>query len=385
MSQYKKLKWLVKKDLIVLWRHKELLAARIFFPILMITLFGYGMGGDIENIPIAVDAPDNGELTNQTLMDIKSDNLYDVKYITNNSEEAKKLVDNRTVMSAILLPSNFDDNGTNQKTVTLYADSSEYMSAQFLIPATEISFSKKAGEIGLSKLSAKTMSNNSSGNILTTMMQGLKLEVYRVYGTVNYMDFLVPAVLGLVIMMSCVLGMGEAIAGEREKGELTRLFMTPTSISTVITGKIASKLIIETLMVFILLFTAYLLFDIKIFGGIIGWINVVVLLILGVLCFVGLGIMLSARVNSQEGYIRMAMPVSVPMMFICGVFYPIETMPWIFQKIAYLLPLTYLNDAMRSVMLRGASLTDIWFEIAILLLFTAIFFIIGVKTFNRDI
>jgi len=79
------------------------------------------------------------------------------------------------------------------------------------------------------------------------------------------------------------------------------------------------------------------------------------------------------------------MPITMPMMFVSGVFYPIETMPWIFQKIAYILPLTYVNDALRAVMLKGAGVGDIWLDIVVLLGFTALFFLLGVTQFNRDI
>ena len=79
------------------------------------------------------------------------------------------------------------------------------------------------------------------------------------------------------------------------------------------------------------------------------------------------------------------MPIAMPMMFVSGVFYPIETMPWIFQKIAYLLPLTYVNDALRAVMLKGSSVGDIWMNILVLAGFTAVFFALGVTRFNRDI
>ena len=78
------------------------------------------------------------------------------------------------------------------------------------------------------------------------------------------------------------------------------------------------------------------------------------------------------------------MPFTLPMMFIAGVFYPIETMPWIMQKIAYLVPLTYANDALRAVMLKGAGIGDIWLDIAVLLGFTLVFFVVGVLAFNRD-
>jgi ABC-2 type transport system permease protein len=108
-------------------------------------------------------------------------------------------------------------------------------------------------------------------------------------------------------------------------------------------------------------------------------------LFLGALCFVGFGIMLSARTSTQEDYTQLVMPFSMPMMFVSGVFYPIETMPWILQKIAYIFPLTYLNDAMRAVMIKGQTLGDVWLDIAVLLGFTILFFVIGVKRFNRDV
>ena len=79
------------------------------------------------------------------------------------------------------------------------------------------------------------------------------------------------------------------------------------------------------------------------------------------------------------------MPFTMLMMFVSGVFYPIETMPWIFQKIAYLFPLTYLNDAMRGVMLKGMGIGGIWIDIVVLIGFLLFFFALGVMRFDRDV
>jgi ABC-2 type transport system permease protein len=106
---------------------------------------------------------------------------------------------------------------------------------------------------------------------------------------------------------------------------------------------------------------------------------------MSVLCFVGFGMMISATSKTQEDYIQIVMPIAMPMMFICGVFFPKETMPWLLQKISYFLPLTYANDAFRAVMLQGAGLETVGIDLLILLLFTIIFFVTGVLRFNRDI
>ncbi|WP_042702559.1 ABC transporter permease [Methanobrevibacter arboriphilus] len=409
----KKFMWMLKKDLLSLWRHKPRLVSMFLFPIIMIVLFGYGMGGTIENVPIAVVDQSHGEMTDQTLMAVKNMSLFEVKNITSNVNLAKEMVNNGEVKAAIILPPNYDDTSTDQsKMVVLYLDSSDQIASQAIVPATQGLFSQLSAQIGAEKLASLEVQNTAmnpqsssadgSGVANTTdnstadssgadssissnvngIVNSINLQINRIYGDIAYIDFLVPAVLAMTVMMSCMMGMGQSIAGERETGELARLFMTPTSITTVVGGKIFSKLIIEIAKALILLAAAILLFGITINGNIFLAIGV---LILGALTFVGFGIMISATTQTQEDYTQIVMPFTMPMMFVSGVFYPIETMPWIFQKIAYLFPLTYLNDAMRGVMIKGAGIGDIWIDLLVLLGFLVFFFVAGVIRFDRDV
>ncbi|MBF4468372.1 MAG: ABC transporter permease [Methanobrevibacter arboriphilus] len=414
----KKFMWMLKKDLLSLWRHKPRLVSMFLFPIIMIVLFGYGMGGTIENVPIAIVDQSHGEMADQTLMAVKNMSLFEVKNITSNVNLAKEMVNNGEVKAAIILPPNYDDTSTDQsKMVVLYLDSSDQIASQAIVPATQGLFSQLSAQIGAEKLASlevqntamnpQSSSSNGSGVANTTdnstadnsaadssgadssissnvngIVNSINLQINRIYGDIAYIDFLVPAVLAMTVMMSCMMGMGQSIAGERETGELARLFMTPTSITTVVGGKIFSKLIIEIAKALILLAAAILLFGITINGNIFLAIGV---LILGALTFVGFGIMISATTQTQEDYTQIVMPFTMPMMFVSGVFYPIETMPWIFQKIAYLFPLTYLNDAMRGVMIKGAGIGDIWIDLLVLLGFLVFFFVAGVIRFDRDV
>lgn len=389
MSEMKKLLWMMKKEWLSLKRHPARLVSILAFPIIMILLFGYGMGGDLENLPVVVVSQGHGDLSDTTLNEIKSNDVYHVVDVMTNANDAKDRVDSGEVKAAIILPSDYDSDISQQKSVTLYVDSSDQMAAQAIIPATQSMFSELAA-----KNSALTSSNgtniqtenadtsNSLSSTIDSMKSSIALQVNKVYGNVKYIDFLVPAVLGMTVMMSCMMGMGASIAGERETGELARLFMTPTSVATVIGGKILGKLCIELVRALILLFAAIILFGVTVKGGIP---STFIVLIIGALCFVGFGIMFSATAKSQEDYSQMIMPFSMPMMFISGVFYPVETMPWIFQKIAYICPLTYLNDAMRGIMIKGQGLGDVWVDLLVLLGFTLLFFAVGVKRFDRDV
>ena len=384
----KKVMWMIKKDMLVLWRHKPRLISLFVFPILMIALFGYGMGGEIQNIPVVVVEQSNGPVTDATLNAIKGLDIYDVKGIIADPDKGKEMVVDGQVKAAIILPNDYENiTGNQSKTVTVYVDSSDQMATQALVPETQALFSQISEQIGIKKIQAQSAQVTTSQSALAglnvqNMMNSVNFQINKLYGDIKYIDFLVPAILAMTVMFSAMFGMGESIAGERERGELSRLFMTPTSVATVIIGKIISKVTIETFRAIILIIAAIVLFSVTINGSML---LTILLLVLTVLCFVGFGIMISARVNSQEDYTQIVMPFTMPMMFVSGVFYPLETMPWIFQKIAYIFPLTYANDALRAVMLKGAGLGDIWIDVAALLAFTLLFFALGVTKFNRDI
>ena len=386
MIEFNKFRWMIKKELISLKRHPARLVSIIAFPIIMMLLFGYGMGGDMTDLPIVVVSQSHGDLTDLTLNTIKSTDTYNVVKVMDDQEKAEKMVDNGEVKAAIIMPKDYDDtNSSNQKAVTLYLDSSDQMASQILDSSTQGIFyrlSNMATSGSVTAINQNSTASPSLSHQLNNFKDNIGLHINRIYGNIKYIDFLVPAILGMTLMMSCMIGMGSTIAGERETGELARLFMTPTSVSTVIGGKITAKLLIELVRALILILMAIILFNVSIKGGIL---QTFIVLIFGALCFVGFGIMLSSRTQTQEDYIQMSLPLSMPMMFISGVFYPIETMPWILQKLAYIFPLTYLNDAMHAVMLKGQSLGDVWFDLVVLLGYTLIFFIIGVKKFNRDV
>ncbi len=372
----KKIWWMIKKDLLTLWRHKVQFASLILFPILMIALCGWGMGGTVENTPVVIVKQTSGEITDQTINAIKVDKTFEVKDILSDPDEAKKMVDNGEAKSAIILSADYESEG--KRNAILYIDSSDQMTTQMVVPTTQRIFASLSEQIEMSKVES-AYQNTDRG---TAVKQAIKLQINKIYGEIEYIDFLLPGVLAMTMFMSSMLGLGNSIAGERERGELARLFMTPTSISSVLSGKIISQVVKEMIRAVVLILSAMLIFNAVINGS---FALLILVMLISVLCFVGFGMMISATSKTQEDYIQIVMPIAIPMMFICGVFFPKETMPWLLQKISYLLPLTYANDAFRAVMLQGAGLGSIAFDLLVLLLFTLLFFVVGVVRFNRDI
>ena len=372
----KKIWWMIKKDLLTLWRHKVQFVSLVLFPILMIALCGWGMGGTVENTPVVIVKQTSGCITDQAINAIKEDKTFEVKDILSDPDEAKKMVDNGEVKSAIILSSDFEEDGS--RNAILYIDSSDQMTTQMVVPTTQRIFATLSEEIEMSKVALA----NKNTDQITSFKQSVKLQINKIYGEIEYIDFLLPGVLAMTMFMSSMLGLGDSIAGERERGELARLFMTPTSISSVLSGKIISQLVKEMIQAIILILSAMAIFNVVINGN---FVLLILVMLISVLCFVGFAMMISATAKTQEDYIQIVMPIAIPMMFICGVFFPKETMPWLLQKISYILPLTYAEDAFRAVMLQGVGLSSIALDLVVLLLFTAFFFVMGVLRFNRDI
>lgn len=372
----KKFLWMIKKDLLTLWRHKVQFISLLLFPIIMIALCGWGMGGTVENTPVIIVKQTDGYVTDQVINAIKSDETFAVKDIISNPDDAKKRVDNGEVRSAVILSSDFENE--DSRNAILYIDSSDQMTTQIVVPTTQKIFASISEQIEMEKIA----SNYNNTNPLTSAAQSIKLQINKIYGEIEYIDYLLPGVLAMTMFMSSMMTMGNSIAGERERGELARLFMTPTNISTVLSGKIISQVVKEMIRAVILIISAVLIFNVVINGNII---LLIFMMLISVLCFVGFGMMISATSKTQEDYIQIVMPIAMPMMFICGVFFPKETMPWILQKISYVLPLTYSNDAFRAIMLQGAGIEAVAIDLLVLLLFTLIFFTVGVLRFNRDI
>jgi ABC-2 type transport system permease protein len=131
---------------------------------------------------------------------------------------------------------------------------------------------------------------------------------------------------------------------------------------------------------FIILFLAMVLFGVVIEGNIL---LVIFLILLTVFSFVGLGILITSFADKEETATMVMMTFMFPMMFLSGVFFPIQQMPWYMQDLAHVLPLTYATTALRKVMVLGADVPAVGTEILILIGFGVILLAVAVPMFRR--
>jgi ABC-2 type transport system permease protein len=198
---------------------------------------------------------------------------------------------------------------------------------------------------------------------------------------INYVDFLVPGVLAMSIMNGGIVGLSAAFVTMRERGVLRRIKVTPFPLIGFITARVATQLLVALCQVAILFGLAKLIFNLDIVGSLL---EVVVLIFLGSLAFLTIGFFVAGVSRKQESATALAQLISFPMLFLSGVFFPLDQEPTWLQYLAKVLPLTYLVDGLRQVMVYGASLANLWGDLLALVLTTAIGLALAVRFFRWE-
>ena len=170
--------------------------------------------------------------------------------------------------------------------------------------------------------------------------------------------------MAMVVMMSVMTGLPAAISQEKEIGTMDGMMVAPINRLSIILGKTLGQTARGLLQGIIILVLAVGLFGVTIQGNIL---LVFGLLLLGVFSFVGLGIVMTSFAKDQQTATMLMTTLMFPMMFLSGVFFPIQQMPWYMQDISKVLPLTYASSALRKVMVLGAGIPDITTELTILI------------------
>jgi ABC-2 type transport system permease protein len=199
-------------------------------------------------------------------------------------------------------------------------------------------------------------------------------------GTPSYFDFIAPGIMAMTVMMSVMTGLPVAISQEKEVGTMDGMMVAPINRLSIILGKTLGQTARGLLQGVIIFLLAIGLFGVAIQGSVL---LVFAMLLLGVFSFVGLGIVITSFTKDQETAQMLMMTLMFPMMFLSGVFFPIQQMPWYMQDISKVLPLTYASDALRKVMVLGAGVSQISTDLLVLIAFGAVMIAIAVPVFRR--
>jgi len=195
----------------------------------------------------------------------------------------------------------------------------------------------------------------------------------------RYVDFLVPGLIGMNMMGSGLWGLGFTIVIARSRKILKRFAATPMRRSHYLFSFMLSRLLFLFLEVAAVVVFAWLAFGFTVRGS---WIALSLITLLGGFTFSGIGLLVAARPTTIEGVSGLMNFIMLPMWLLSGTFFSSERFPQVFQPFIKALPLTALNTLLRSVMNEGASLWSNWINVAILVAWLLISFLVALKIFK---
>ncbi|MEJ2608896.1 MAG: ABC transporter permease [Candidatus Thiodiazotropha sp.] len=225
-------------------------------------------------------------------------------------------------------------------------------------------------------------STSPKGYFLEQILQPYQFKREMVSGTeIRYVDWVIPGVLGMNIMFSALFGVGYVIVRYRKNGVLKRLMATPLSAFEFISAQIASRLLMIVTLTSLVYIGTNMVVGFRMAGSY--WL-LLLILILGALSMISIGLLIAARITSEEAANGLLNLISWPMMLLSGVWFSLEGSHPLIQNLALALPLTHMINAARAVMIEGAGITDIAIPLLSLCAFTLCFVTIGSKSFRWE-
>jgi len=375
-----------------LFRNRLGLVLLIVMPLFMMVMVGFiypSNGNSISNLPIALVNEDAGYGNSTFLGQNFTTSLQQINnqtgmFVFSNASsmgDIKDMIQRGDLDGGIVIPSNFTASilSGEQGTLIIVTDQSSPQISATIQAVLSGVFDQMGTMLARQNVQMLDPAANANNSLAIVKPYNVQREGV-VSGNPSYFDFIAPGIMAMTVMMSVMTGLPVAISQEKEVGTLDGMMVAPINRLSIILGKTLGQTARGLIQGVIILALAVGLFGVTIQGSIF---LVFGLLLLGVFSFVGIGIVITSFAKDQETATMLMMTLMFPMMFLSGVFFPIQQMPWYMQYISRVLPLTYASQALRKVMVLGAGIPAISTELTILIVFGVVMTAIAVPVFRR--
>ena len=349
-------------------RDRAALFFSFIFPIIFILLFGWAfenMGTETFKIGLA----NQGSPLTTTYIDIGLNSVVlegDVKMFKTergNLDDLMASLEDGDLDAVMEIPAGMDALGPGQSdNVQVYYDASQTVNQQMLIPALSQVINAIDERIG--------------GYTPPIGMQQQSVQSHEL----RYIDFLLPGILGMTLMFIGVQG-GLPIIQQRQAHIIKRLGATPLRRSMLVLGDLVFRMIVILASAALIILVGRLVFDVQMVGN---WFSLCGIILLGSLVFVSLGYLIAALVKTQESALPVVQIVNLPMMILSGTFFDVASMPSFIAPLIKILPLTYVNDALRQIMVAGTPLHSMTTDIAVMAAWAVVCLGITIRFFKWD-
>ena len=342
------------------FRNRGAIFFSLLVPLMIMTIFGLiNFGNNTASVNVGVVDQANNQVSSRIIDGLKQVKAVKLHVGSLDSEKHELVQGNRDLVAVI--PSNV---GQGSTAITAYYNQGNPQNSQVAI-AIMNQFVDRASFAFAGVTPAMTLT--------TTPVQSRNL---------TYVDFLVPGMIALSIMQTGLFGVVFTFVQWKQRGILRRLMATPMRVRDFFFSQLVTRLATVALQIGVLIVVGILAFHFH-FAG-----NLLYLLIVGIIgggIFLAMGLAISGASKSEETAAPLANLVSLPLMFLSGVFFPRGSMPSWLQAVTQYSPLTYVSDALRSISLDGASLWAIRTDLLGIGIWLAIAVVIATRLFKWEV
>jgi ABC-2 type transport system permease protein len=306
----------------------------LFFPITFMAIFGFLNTGDDDPMEIGVVDNARNAFSADFIAALGSDPLFNVTESDDTSLKQKVVEGDMALV--LILPEDFVGSD-DPADLTMLVDAAQARQTAMIRPIVEQALLDVERELrGVEPLFPLTV-------------EDVQARSQR------YIDFLVPGLLAMMIMQISVAGSGYNIVEYRRKGILKRLFVTPIRPGNFIGGLVLARMAVTVTEVSLLLAVAVVLLGVPVEGNVL---ELLALIFLGSAIFLSFGFFMGSIAKTQQAIMLLGNLITLPQLFLSGVFFSIDSMPGFLQPVATLLPLSFLVSGVREVIVNGLSLVD---------------------------
>lgn len=342
------------------FRRKSSIFWSLFFPVVTMLVFGNAniLGYSAPNVGLIDYAnTDNSRLITESLKQSKSTEIQ----LLLSENEAIELLTKGSIASYITINSSYNNS-----------------ESEIIITTRKDDFAEK--EVVGNLINSVMLENKNSLEELSNIKSNIADINYQ-----GYKGFIIPGIAAMAIMQNGIFSVVFTLLSYKNQGVLRRLQATPISPSHFIVGHLISRVTIIILQTFLLLIMGVFILGVSIGqGSIMAWINILLLSLLGGVLFLSIGLAISSLAPSEDSAPALANLVTFPMLFLSGVFFPIDFLPKFVGYVSNILPLTHLAQGIRLSALYGNSTLTTLPQIGITVLWLAIAFSICAFTFKWE-
>ncbi len=365
MKSWRRTKAIAVKEVLQLSRDRLTFGMIIGIPIIQLLLFGFAINQDVRHISAGVADLAGTSASRSLVSAVEATQVLDVNVHVRSGEELEDLLRVGRISVGIYIPPDFERRITR----------GDRTAADLLVDASDPVILGQVQALRLMPFNLR-----KTPGLDFTKAPG-PFEIRAFYNPERRTEVqIVPGLIGVILTLTMVLFTAIAIVRERELGNMEMLITTPVRSHELMIGKILPYIVIGLIQVAIILGLGYTVFRVPIVGTLSD-------IFLGSMLFIcaslTLGLLISSFAKSQFQAFQLTLFIFLPSILLSGFMFPFDGMPRWAQVVAEVLPLTHFLRIIRGVILRGATLIEMWPEVLALIAFFIVTMTIAVLRFTK--